>query len=171
MTDTPALRHAPGKGSHIALDERRDIQQAHLEGLNRSELALKFGRTRKAIARALDGKDFVELEAKATEGMVETARRRLALAIPKAVDAWVNKAIEKAAGRGNHKPAKDLLLATGVVQADAAPATVVKVAFVGMRGRPIEGPSKADFAAAEAAELDAADGEVVEETSAGARKA
>ena len=138
--------------------------------MNRSELALKFGRSRRAVARTLGGEDFKQLEGQLTEGMATTARQRLERGVVKAADAW-GTAIGKAAARGNHKPAKDLLQATGVVQADAAPATVVNVAIVGMRGKPIQGPSKAAFAAAEAAELDAADGEVVEETSAGARKA
>ena len=79
VTDrTPAPRHASGKGSHLAPDERQEIQRAHLEDdLNRSELAVRFGRTRKAIARALEGEDFKKREGQLAKGMVETARRTL----------------------------------------------------------------------------------------------
>ena len=109
-------RHAPGAGSRVTAPERRQIQQAHLiEGLHRSALAQRFGRTRETIAAQLRGDDFDQLRAEIERAECEDAiavlnRRRVV-----AAQAW-GSAIETAASKGNHRPAKDLLVHTRVIE-------------------------------------------------------
>jgi len=78
MTDIPAPRHPSGHASHLLPDERREIQLAHLEeGLTRTQLAVRFGRSRRAVARTLEGKDFEAMRATLDAEMVQTAQRVL----------------------------------------------------------------------------------------------
>ena len=121
MTHAPsthaiAPRHKPGRGSQVRPDERRAIQQAHLvDGLTRRALADRFGRTRETIAGVLKGDDFERLCREVQADLVERVQRKLRANGGRAADRWI-KAVDKAAEKGDHKPAKDLLLHTGLLR-------------------------------------------------------
>jgi hypothetical protein len=109
------FRHAPGAGSRVTAPERREIQQAHLiEGLNRSALAIRFGRTRETIAAQLQGDDFDQLRAEIDRGEAEDAKAILHRHRIVAANSWA-AAVSTAAGKGDHRPAKDLLLHTRTI--------------------------------------------------------
>ena len=115
-THAIAPRHKPGRGSQVMPDERRAIQQAHLaEGFNQRELADRFGRTRETIAGVLKGDDFERLCREVQADLVESVQRTLRANGVQAANQWV-KAVDKAAEKGDHKPAKDLLLHTGLLR-------------------------------------------------------
>ena len=113
----PSLfRHAPGAGSRVTAPERSEIQQAHLvEGLNRSELAIRFGRTRETIAAQLQGEDFDQLRAEIDRAEAEDAKAILHRHRIVAANSWAS-AVATAAGKGDHRPAKDLLLHTRTIE-------------------------------------------------------
>src|SRR5438045_3481769 len=69
------LRKPTGGAAHLTADERREIQVVHLEqGLNQSQLASQFGRTREAIAKCLRGDDFDALKQQVQETVAQEAR-------------------------------------------------------------------------------------------------
>lgn len=110
----PAPRHKPGRGSCVTPAERREIQLAHLrDGMNQTELAAKFGRKRETISRVLHGADFIALRDQIDAEVAEAARHILRSNSQKAAKAWI-ESMTRAAKKGNHKPAKDLLLHTDV---------------------------------------------------------
>ncbi len=97
-------------------DERRAIQQAHLaEGLTRRALADRFGRTRETIAGVLQGDDFERLCQVVEADLAESVLRKMKAHGVQAANQWF-KAADKAAEKGDHKPAKDLLLHTGLLR-------------------------------------------------------
>jgi hypothetical protein len=131
-----ATRKKTGGAAHLTQAERREIQLVHLEeGLNQSQLAARFGRTREAIAKALKGEDFDALQRQVHDDLGQRAKARLAGGVEKAAAAWV-RSVEVAADKGDHKAAKDLLLHTGVIEpiGDARGANVA-IAVVNMPGQ------------------------------------
>jgi hypothetical protein len=133
-------RKKTGGAAHLSPAERRDIQQVHLEeGLNQTQLAHRFDRTREAIANCLKGEDFDALKAHVQQGLAEIARAKLASGVEKAADAWV-RSVDTAADKGDHKPAKDLLMHTGVIEREASGRGDTFQVFIGMPGEPI-GPA------------------------------
>jgi hypothetical protein len=131
--DTSLFRHSPGAGSRVTAPERREIQQAHLlEGLNRSALAVRFGRTRETIASVLQGDDFDQLRAEVDRGEAEDAKAILHRHRIVAANAWA-AAVGTAAGKGDHRPARDLLVHTRTIQpvADLARGSEVKILVMG----------------------------------------
>ena len=66
------------------------------------------------VAGVLQGEDFERLRQEIELELRETARRKLKNHVWRAADGWIN-AIDTAAAKGDHKPAKDLLLHTGVI--------------------------------------------------------
>jgi hypothetical protein len=123
------FRHHPGAGSRVTAPERREIQQAHLlEGLNRSALAVRFGRTRETIASVLRGPDFEQLRAEVDRGEAEDAKAILHRHRIVAANAWA-AAVGTAAGKGDHRPARDLLVHTRTIQpvADLARGSAVTI--------------------------------------------
>jgi hypothetical protein len=116
VTSPAAPRHKPGRGSEVGAEERRAIQAAHLvEGLNQTRLAARFGRRREAIARVLKGEEFEALRRDVLAEVKATAKAELERAIVPAAKAW-GASLDVAARKGDHKPAKDLLLHTDVIQ-------------------------------------------------------
>ena len=110
------FRHAPGAGSRVTAPERREIQQAHLvEGLNRSALAIRFGRTRETIAAQLQGEDFDQLRVEIEREEAEDAKAILRRHRIAAANSWAS-AVATAAVKGDHQPAKDLLLHTRTIE-------------------------------------------------------
>jgi hypothetical protein len=117
----------------VTAPERREIQQAHLlEGLNRSALAVRFGRTRETIASILQGPDFDELRAEVDRGEAEDAKAILHRHRIVAANAWA-AAVGTAAGKGDHRPARNLLVHTRTIQpvADLARGSEVKIFVMG----------------------------------------
>ncbi len=115
-TDAPAPRRKPGRGSQVTPNERREIHHLFLaEGLAKAAIAQKTGRTRETIASVLLGEDFERFKAEIESDTFDDARRVLKAHVVKAAKAWP-RAIEKAADKGDHKPAKDLLMHTGVIE-------------------------------------------------------
>ena len=115
-THAPAPRRKPGRGSQVTPNERREIHHLFLaEGLTKAAIAQKTGRTRETIASVLQGEDFERAKAEIESDTFDDARRVLKAHVVKAANAWP-RAIEKAADKGDHKPAKDLLMHTGVIE-------------------------------------------------------
>lgn len=116
QTKPKTPRKPAGVAGRVTPDERREIQLAALvEGLNKSQLAERFGRTRETIATLLQGDDFERLRETAWEDIQREAKQGLRAQVIPAVRAW-GSAIGIAAGAGNHRAAKDLLEAVGVVE-------------------------------------------------------
>jgi hypothetical protein len=112
----PAPRHPPGRGSGMTPDEIRDVRLDFLcDGLTRVALATKYGRTRNTIAGCLEGKDFEDFRASVLEQAAVDARIVLASKTIQHARNW-NTASDIAALKGDHRPARDALVATGVVQ-------------------------------------------------------
>lgn len=109
-------RHPAGRGSQVRPDERRAIQLARLaEGLTHQQLAQRFGRTRETIASMLRGEDYERLKGEVEATMLEEARATLKAFVRPSAKAWT-RAVQKAADKGDHRPAKDLLMHTGVIE-------------------------------------------------------
>jgi transposase-like protein len=106
----------PGRGSQVTPDERREIQCLRLvDGDSVSEIARKTGRNRETIANVLQAEDTHALRVQLENEGKEAAMRELQSARHRAARAW-GTAMQQAADRGDHRPAKDLLLHTGVIQ-------------------------------------------------------
>lgn len=133
----PVARHKPGRGSQVSRAERRKIQLAHLrDGLNQTELAAKFGRKRETVARCLRGPDFDALKQEVDGAIADEVRRLMRSGARKAGKAWL-RAVEEAAKKGNHKPAKDLLLHTNIIEPlNAEPSGPQFQINIGMPGHP-----------------------------------
>src|SRR4051812_37305145 len=113
-----AERRLGGAGMRIAPAERREIALAYLSDPDLgtiSACAKHFSRTREAIAGCLKGDDFETLRRQVDHEAGEGAKDILKRARVKAATAWVDKAIDAAAEKGDHKPARDLLVATKVI--------------------------------------------------------
>jgi hypothetical protein len=135
LIEAPAPRHKPGRGSQVAPNERREIQRLYLvEGLAKAAIAIKTCRTRETIADVLKGEDFERLRQEVEADLVESVRRKLKNNVGRAADGWI-KAIDKAAAKGDHKPAKDLLLHTDVIRPAGEASTHNVTVIVGMPGR------------------------------------
>jgi hypothetical protein len=127
----PAPRHPPGRGSELTPDEIHAVRIDHLsEGLTRTKLAEKYGRDRKTIARYLEGEDFEKLRESVLEESAIEARMVLAAKNLDHARNW-NTASDVAALKGDHRPARDALTATGVVQPPREPPSGIN-AFVAM---------------------------------------
>lgn len=138
LAEAAALRHKPGRCSQVMPNERREIQLAHLhEGLNQTALAARFGRTRETIAQVLKGDGFDALKREVDEEMIAHARRVLSTHRVPAARAWT-RAMDVAAAKGDHRPAKDLLLHTDVIRplGDGRIGTSQLIVCVGMPHAP-----------------------------------
>ena len=105
----------PGRGSQLTPGERRQIQSmALVDGASMSEIARQTGRDRGTVANVLRAEDSLtfrdQLETEAREAAVQILRGTS----EKAARAW-GSAIGVAADRGDHRPAKDLLVAVGAI--------------------------------------------------------
>ena len=134
----------PGRGSQLTPDERRDVQRLRLvDGESTSEIARRTGRNRETIANILRGDDTRELQNQLEGEMKAAALRHLRVTGEKAARAW-GIAIAAAADKGDHRPAKDLLLHTGVIQPMNGPQTAIGVrVIVGSASQPA-GPDPFD---------------------------
>jgi hypothetical protein len=110
--------------------ERREIIRAHLvDGLNRLELADRFGRDRHSIARVLESDEAKALERDLDEAVREEVQRELRRGRVGAARHWRGIAEGRRGKTGSeHKAARELLQATGDVSEDnRGPRVVVNV--------------------------------------------
>ena len=111
-----APRRKPGRGSQVTPTERLEMQRLFLvDGLTKTAIAQKTGRTRETVGGVLAGADFDRLKTQIESEIFDEARRILKGNVVRAAKAWP-RAIDTAAEKGNHKPAKDLLIHTGVIE-------------------------------------------------------
>ena len=161
-TDRPVVnapRRKPGRGSQVMPDERREIQFVRLvEGLNQRQLAERFGRTRETIAGVLKDDGFQALKREIDTEMAEEARSTLNRHVRNAAKDWV-KASAIAAQRGDHKPAKDLLMHAGVIERISETSGPQMTVVVGMPGHPAMIPPSQEVIDAEAARQEALRGQ------------
>lgn len=127
----------PGRGSQLAPAERAQIQElALIEGLNKSEIARRVCRDRETVANVLQADDSQALAAQLQSEQREAALEVLRRAVVPMARAW-QRAAEHAAEKGDHRPARDLLLHTDVIEPipDAQHTTGVQI-IIGMPGQP-----------------------------------
>lgn len=105
----------PGRGSQLTPDQRREIQYLRLvDGETVSEIARRTGRNRETISNVIRAKDTEELAAQLETEAREAALRVLRGTSEQAARAW-RKAIDNAADKGDHRPARDMLLHNKVI--------------------------------------------------------
>ena len=144
---------SPGAGSQVTPAERREIQRQHLaEGLNQKQIAAQTGRTRETIAAQLKGADFERIRTAVEADLIETVKRQLTNNVDKAANAWI-KALDRAAQKGDHKPAKDLLMHAGVIDPLGETSRPQFVVVVGMPGHPAMIPPSQEVIDAEKARV------------------
>lgn len=108
-------RHQPGRGSQLTPAERREVQELSLlQGLSNSEIARQTGRDRGTVSNVLRAEDShalrEQLATEAADAAVQILRGNSETAARK----WVS-AVSVAADKGDHRPAKDLLVAVGAI--------------------------------------------------------
>ena len=87
---------------------------ALVQGLSQSEIARQLGRDRGTIASVLRAEDTQTLKARIEDGQADEALRVLRRNVAKVAGNWVEASLN-AATRGDHRPARDLLLHTRVI--------------------------------------------------------
>jgi len=133
----------PGRGSQLTPDERREIQRLRLvDGESISEIARRVGRNRETVANIVRSDDTIELAQQLESESREAATRVLRGTSEQAARAW-RKAIDMAADKGDHRPARDILLHNGVIQSLNGPANIGIQVIVGTPGNPA-GPDPFD---------------------------
>ena len=158
MAETPrsvanAPRRKAGRGSQVMPDERREIQLVHLvEGLNQRQLAERFGRTRETIAGVLKNDGFQALKREIDAEMAEEARSTLNGYVGRAAKDWIT-ASGIAAKKGDHKPAKEILLHAGVIERISETSGPQMTVVVGMPGHPAMIPPSQEVIDAEQARV------------------
>ena len=156
-----APRRKPGRGSQVTPDERLAIQRAHLiDGQNQQQLADRFGRTRETIGHVLKNEGFLAVKREVYEALAEEARGVLKGHVRTAAKDW-RTASGIAAKKGDHRPAKDLLLHAGAIERVGETSGPQVIVCVGMPGSPaMKAPTQADIEAAEREQ--AAEGETID---------
>ena len=103
-------RRRPGRGNEVSPAERRAIQLAVLTGptISQDALAERFGRSRDTIGRILRDPSFDALKAEFDQATAIEARAVLSTGRTAAAQAWL-ASLDRAASRGDHRPARDLL--------------------------------------------------------------
>src|SRR5262245_22580857 len=113
-----------GKASHLSPEQKQAIRVAYLETggtVTYAEMGRRcatfVGRAvnRETVAACLKGPEYEALRKHFDTEIKASAIERLKAGILPAADAWV-KAIDNAADKGDHKPAKDLLMHTGTIE-------------------------------------------------------
>ena len=107
-----------GRAGHLSHEEKTVIRLAYLESGGTEtyiELGRRFSVNRETVSACLKGPDFDKLRAAVESEARTIAIQRLMAAVVPAADAWV-RAIDEAADKGDHKPAKELLLHTRTIE-------------------------------------------------------
>lgn len=149
-SQVPAVHSAypPGRQSKVTTLERSAIQVAYLlHGLTQRAVAEQFGRSGTVVQKILASPDTQRLRDELLTTTTDQARLRLQHAVPEAVTRWI-EALAIASRRGDHRPAKELLMHMNVIapiRDDARGDTRVFV-NVGMPGRPaMKAPTLAEL--------------------------
>jgi hypothetical protein len=114
---TRASARPEGRAGHLTPEEKTAIRLEYLEHggrMSRKAIAAKFRVNRDTVSECLKGPDFERLQKQFEQELREAAMRRLKAHVLPAADAWCN-AVDTAAQRGDHRPARELLLHTGVI--------------------------------------------------------
>ena len=120
MTDVmiPAVARRPhGKAGHLTAEEKQAIGLAYLEAggqVTNVALAAHFHVNRDTIAGVLKSPEFEELRQEFQQQLRSAAADRLRASVVLAAEQW-REAIPIAAKKGDHRPSRDLLLHTGVI--------------------------------------------------------
>lgn len=101
----------------VSHEQRVAIWESYLELGSFSKVAKALNRDRETVARHIKCPEFEQFQAKALEDAGKAALGRLKQYSPKAAEDW-ERACSVAADKGDHRPAKDLLVSTGVIQTD-----------------------------------------------------
>jgi hypothetical protein len=126
-----APRHPVGRGSEMTGDEIENVRLDYLvHRLTQVQLSEKYGRARNTIAKCLEGKTFEEMRRQIDADVREMVRRRMVAKADDAVGYW-ERSMGNAAERGDHKPAKDWLMHSGVVDpvesTESGPKVIVQI--------------------------------------------
>ena len=114
--ELPAKR-PQGRAGHLRHEDKQPIRLAYLEGggrVTRLALAAQFNVNRDTVAACLQGKEFEELQHQLEQELRRAAFDRLKANVLPAANAWVDS-LDVAAQKGDHRPAKELLLHTNVI--------------------------------------------------------
>jgi hypothetical protein len=111
--------------------------------LNISQIARRTGRTRETIGNVLRDPITKQLQEQMRAEKRERARQTLAASVDSAADAW-RDTVAIAAKKGDHRPAKDLLLYEGVINPPngGAGQVVVYIGNIGPADVQIGGPAE-----------------------------
>ena len=103
-------RRRPGRGNEVSPVEARAIQRFHLTAptISQEALAERFGRSRSTIRAVLHDPSFEALKAEFDQANAIEARAVLSSGRTAAAQAWL-ASLDRAASRGDHRPARDLL--------------------------------------------------------------
>lgn len=106
----------PGRGSALTPDERRQIQcLALVDGETVSAIARTTGRDRETVANVLRADDTRALREQLATEAADAAKLVLRSSAERVARKWVS-AVDAAAEKGDHRPARDLLLHTRVIE-------------------------------------------------------
>lgn len=124
-------RRAVGRGAAVTPTEAQEIRLSHVvDGKSISAISRETGRTRETISNILKTPDTEALRQSVQEELHRLARTRLQSGVVRAADAWL-ESLDTAAEKGNHRPAKDLLESTGVIEPTDAGVSV-SVSMIGV---------------------------------------
>jgi hypothetical protein len=110
-------RRPEGRAGHLTPEEKLQIRLAYLESggpRTYKALAAEFGVNRDTVSACLKGPEFEALQKAFTEDVQRIAQQLLRSAAVEAADR--RQSFTVAAEKGDHRPAKDLLLHTGVIE-------------------------------------------------------
>ena len=141
--DTLLPQVKPEKGisgyhARVGPAERLAIQRAYLLHPDASVMFLadKFNRRKETIRRCLSGPDYDQLVAEVHAHIQEDVHNVLRQEAVNAARKWAKTAVNVAADKGDHKPAKDLLIAGKYVDTDNAVPSIVVQVGIKLEGHP-----------------------------------
>lgn len=123
LTNKEGQGEKPASYTRLSRAEEAQILRLSVEGLTQVQIASQLGRSQSTISHVLA--DFANT--------TEIARKHLESRAIQAAEAWTGS-LTAAAEKGDHKPAKELLQAVGVVQKDGPSQAQQVQVVVGMPG-------------------------------------
>ena len=109
-------RRRPGRGAQLTAAERAEVQQlALVDGLSQAEIARRVNRDRGTVASVLAAEDTQHMRTALEDAARSGARAILTRHAEQAAQDWVS-ASAVARQRGDHRPARDLLLHSGAIE-------------------------------------------------------
>lgn len=132
------MSRPPGRGSALTPDERHEIQRLGIvERCSIAEIARRTDRDRGTVAAVLQSGESQAFRQQFETDAREEILRLLRVSGPQAAREWVH-AVTQAAKKGDHRPARDLLLHAGAIEPidGTSPATRVAI-FIGTPEHPL----------------------------------